>query len=158
MPHDAWFYWSHRLICHRRLFRRVHRLHHKSQNPSPWAAYAFDVGEAFLNAAYLPLVLTILPASHLAAFLFMAHMILRNAIGHCGYELFPARRDGRPLIDWLTTTTHHDLHHADLRWNFGLYFTFWDRLMGTEHPDYHARFAAAATGQAPRLAPARRIT
>ena len=38
-----------------------------------------------------------------------------------------------------------------MRWNFGLYFTFWDRLMGTEHPDYHARFAAAATGQAPSL-------
>ncbi len=109
----------------------------------------------FLNAAYLPLVLTILPASHLSAFLFLAHMILRNAIGHCGYELFPARRGGRPLMDCLTTTTHHDLHHADPRWNFGLYFTFWDRLMGTEHPDYHARFAAA-TGQAPRLAPARR--
>ncbi len=57
----------------------------------------------------------------------------------------------RFLNDWLTTTTHHDLHHADRRWNFGLYFTFWDRLMGTEHPDYHARFAAATTGQAPSI-------
>ena len=41
--------------------------------------------------------------------------------------------------------THHDLHHQGPRWNFGLYFTLWDRLMGTEHPDYVIRFEAAAT-------------
>ncbi len=55
----------------------------------------------------------------------------------------PARANGRPLFDFLTTTTHHDLHHAQAGWNYGLYFTWWDRLMGTEHPDYHARFAQA---------------
>ena len=71
-------------------------------------------------------------------------MMARNAIGHCGYELFPARRDGRPLFDWMTTVTHHDLHHAHAGWNLGLYFTWWDRWMGTEHPEYHARFRAAA--------------
>jgi uncharacterized protein (DUF2147 family) len=45
---------------------------------------------------------------------------------------------------WFTTTVHHDLHHSEGRHNFGLYFTWWDRLMGTEHPDYHARFEAVA--------------
>ena len=39
--HDAWFYWTHRAMHHRRLFRLFHRVHHKSHNPSPWAAYAF---------------------------------------------------------------------------------------------------------------------
>jgi sterol desaturase/sphingolipid hydroxylase (fatty acid hydroxylase superfamily) len=57
----------------------------------------------------------------------------------------PARRDGKPLFDWITTPTHHDIHHAEAGWNYGLYFTWWDRLMGTEHPGYHARFAAAAS-------------
>ena len=28
-------------------------------------------------------------------------------------------------------------------YNFGLYFTWWDRWMGTENPNYHARFAAS---------------
>ena len=59
--------------------------------------------------------------------------------------LTPARRDGRPMFDWMTTVTHHDLHHAQAGWNYGLYFTWWDRWMGTEHPQYHARFAAVAT-------------
>ena len=141
--HDAWFYWTHRLIHHPRLFRRFHRTHHKSHNPSPWAAYSFDTGEAAVNAAFLPLILIVLPASYLAVFLFLLHMILRNAIGHCGYELMLARRNGRPAFDWMTTVTHHDLHHAQAGWNYGLYFTWWDRLMGTEHPLYHEKFAAA---------------
>ena len=73
--------------------------------------------------------------------LFMLHQIVRNTIGHSGYELFPARKDGRPLIPLLTTVTHHDLHHAQAGWNYGLYFTWWDNMMGTEHPEYLKRFA-----------------
>ncbi|NWG90920.1 MAG: sterol desaturase family protein [Parvularculaceae bacterium] len=141
--HDAWFYWTHRLIHDPRLFRRLHRLHHKSHNPSPFTAYSFDVGEAAINAAFMPLTLLVLPVSEFAIFLFLAHMIIRNAVGHSGYELFPAWRSGRPVFDWLTTVTHHDLHHAQAGWNYGLYFTWWDRLMGTEHPLYHEKFAAA---------------
>lgn len=141
--HDAWFYWTHRIMHRPGLFRWFHRLHHRSHNPSPWTSYAFDASEAVVNAIYLPLALLLMPTSLLAAFLFVAHMMLRNAIGHCGYEIFPARRDGRPLIGWLTTVTHHDLHHARPRWNMGLYFTWWDRLMGTEDPTYLAAFARA---------------
>lgn len=141
--HDAWFYWTHRLIHDPRLFRRFHRLHHRSHNPSPFTAYSFDVGEAAINAAFVPIALIFLPVSELALFVFLTHMIVRNVIGHSGYELFPAWRNGRPVFDWLTTVTHHDLHHAQAGWNYGLYFTFWDRVMGTEHPLYAERFAAA---------------
>ena len=141
--HDAWFYWSHRIIHHPKLFRRFHREHHKSHNPSPWTAYSFDPAEALVNAIYLPLVLLIMPSSTLAIFIFINHMMIRNAIGHSGYELFPSLRSGRPMFDWMTTVTHHDLHHAQAGWNYGLYFTWWDRLMETEHPLYHEKFAAA---------------
>jgi lathosterol oxidase len=159
VAHDAWFYWTHRIMHRPRLFRWFHRLHHRSYNPSPWTSYAFDASEALVNAIYLPLALMVMPTSILAAFVFTGHMMLRNAIGHCGYEIFPARADGRPLFDWLTTVTHHDLHHARARANFGLYFTFWDRMMGTEDPSYYGEFARAvgrtSTGRA-EIAPARR--
>ena len=49
IAHDAWFYWTHRLIHDRRLFRRFHRRHHRSNNPSPFTAYSFDLGEAAIN-------------------------------------------------------------------------------------------------------------
>ncbi len=141
--HDAWFYWTHRAIHHPTLFRRVHRTHHKSHHPTPWTAYSFDVSEAFINALYLPVALLLIPASPLAIFIFLSHMMFRNAIGHCGYEIFPSWRSGRPVFGWLTTVTHHDLHHAQAGWNFGLYFTWWDRVMGTEHPLYDEKFAEA---------------
>jgi sterol desaturase/sphingolipid hydroxylase (fatty acid hydroxylase superfamily) len=48
------------------------------------------------------------------------------------------------LFGWLTTVTHHDLHHAHAGTNFGLYFTFWDRIMGTEDPNYERAFALAS--------------
>lgn len=141
--HDAWFYWTHRLIHDPRLFRRMHRTHHKSHNPTPFAAYSFDVSEAAINAAFFPLALLLLPVSEWAMMFFLVHMIVRNVIGHSGYELFPSTRDGRPMIPFLTTVTHHDLHHAQAGWNYGLYFTWWDRAMGTEHPLYAEKFAAA---------------
>lgn len=141
--HDSWFYWTHRLIHQPRLFRRWHRIHHKSFNPSPWTAYSFNVGEALINAIYMPIALFVIPTSSQAIVIFLAHMILRNAVGHCGYELFPSWRNGRPIFGWLTTVTHHDLHHSNAGWNFGLYFTWWDRMMGTEHPRYLEKYAAA---------------
>ena len=34
--HDTYFYWMHRWVHHPKVYRRVHLLHHKSVNPSPW--------------------------------------------------------------------------------------------------------------------------
>ena len=140
VAHDAWFYWTHRMLHSKRLFRWAHRTHHQSFNPTPFTSYAFDVPEAVTNAVFLPIFLLLVPMHPIAVFVFLAHMMMRNTLGHCGFEVFPARADGRPLFDWMTTVTHHDLHHAHGRYNMGLYFTWWDRIMGTEHPDYHAEF------------------
>jgi len=148
--HDAWFYWTHRLIHYPPIFQWAHRLHHRSNNPTPFTALSFNLGEAAINAAYMPLLLLVVPLHPFTLVLFSWHMMLRNAVAHSGYELFPARADGRPVLDWLTTVTHHDLHHGTARYNMGLYFTWWDRWMGTEHPEYHAEFARVAAGQALR--------
>jgi sterol desaturase/sphingolipid hydroxylase (fatty acid hydroxylase superfamily) len=75
---------------------------------------------------------------------FVLHQITRNVLGHMGHELaWPGFTRSR-LTGWLTTTTHHDLHHSQGRYNYGLYFTWWDRMMGTEHPRYHEAFETAA--------------
>jgi sterol desaturase/sphingolipid hydroxylase (fatty acid hydroxylase superfamily) len=124
------------------LFRRFHRVHHKSRTPTPWAAYAFAPTEAMLEAGILPLAGLFLPMHEITVLLFVTHMILRNVIGHAGIELFPSWWLNVPLLRAITTTTHHDLHHSHGGHNFGLYFTWWDRWMGTEHPEYGRRFTA----------------
>src|SRR4051794_15831048 len=52
--HDTYFYWTHRLMHHRRLFKLFHRTHHLSTSPTPWAAYAFGPLEAFVQAGIRP--------------------------------------------------------------------------------------------------------
>ncbi len=47
-----------------------------------------------------------------------------------------------PLLRAITTVTNHDMHHSRLTGNYGLYFTWWDRWMGTGHPAYPEEFKA----------------
>ncbi len=143
LGHDAYYYWTHRAMHLPAIFRRTHARHHLSLNPSPFTAYSFDVREAALMVSFVVLWPLVVPTPWPVVPLFILHQIVRNTLLHAGYELAPARADGRPLFDFLTTATHHDLHHAESRSNFGLYFTWWDRWMGTENPSYHAAFARA---------------
>ena len=151
VAHDAYFYWTHRLMHHPRLYRYFHRTHHRSVTPTPFAAYAFDVPEALLMALFTPLWLLMIPMHVLGLFLFMAFMIVRNVMGHAGVELMPRALADSRWFGWINATTHHDLHHSSFHYNYGLYFTWWDRLMGTEHPAYreqlrgHREVGAAST-------------
>lgn len=48
----------------------------------------------------------------------------------------------------LNTVRHHDMHHRFPNRHFSLYFTHWDRWMGTEHASYQAEVEAHfAAGQ-----------
>lgn len=141
VAHDTWFYWMHRTIHHRRLFRRMHALHHKSVTPTPFAAYSFNALEAVCEALFVSLWVIIVPTPFIAIFGFLGIMIIRNVMGHSGIELMPKGFADHWFWGLFTTTTHHDLHHSgSFKHNFGLYFTVWDRLMGTEHPRYREIF------------------
>jgi len=149
LGHDAFYYWTHRAMHRVAALRGIHARHHRSHNPSPFTAYSFDVREALLMASFVFVWPFVVPTPWAVVPLFIVHQIVRNTLAHAGYELMPARADGRPVLDWLTTATHHDLHHAAPGSNFSLYFTWWDRWMGTENPDYHAAFARAVRRTTP---------
>lgn len=150
--HDTWFYWTHRAMHHPKFFRLFHRTHHLSTNPTPWAAFAFSPAEAVVQAAIFPLSVTIMPMHPLAFGVFMLWQMVFNVIGHTGYEY--NRRDfmRTPLRFVFNTPTNHIMHHEKMRGNYGLYFSLWDRLMGTHHPDYERRFEEV-TSRAPAAAP-----
>ncbi len=142
--HDAYFYWIHRAMHSKRLFRATHLHHHKSRTPTPWAAYSFSTWEAAFEAAFVPLFLLATSLmgfayAGFAMFLFLWHMIIRNVMAHAGHEILPAGWVDNPLVSWISTTTHHDLHHSEGH-NYGFYFTWWDQWMGTEHPRYKEEF------------------
>lgn len=142
VAHDAYFYWAHRTMHHPRLFKFFHRHHHRSVTPTAFAAYSFSIPEAIVMALFVPLWQYFVATPGVILFTFLNFQIIRNVMGHAGVELMPRWWLSSPLTRWINSTTHHDLHHAgSFTHNYGLYFTWWDRLMGTEHPHYHATFA-----------------
>lgn len=139
--HDTYFYWMHRLMHHPRLYRHVHLLHHRSVNPSPWAAYAFHPLEAAVEAGILPIILFFMPVHPIALFCFVSLMLWFNVYGHLGYELFPKKMYEHPVGRWLNSSVYHNQHHERFHGNYGLYFTCWDRWMGTLRPDSASKIA-----------------
>ncbi|HFA49015.1 MAG TPA: sterol desaturase family protein, partial [Bacteroidetes bacterium] len=108
--------------------------------PTPWASFSFHPIEAVVEIAFLPIVVCLMPVHSAVIILFSIFSLLFNVMGHLGFELFPKGFTRHPLTWWLNTSTHHNLHHQRAGCNFGLYFNFWDKMMGTNHPDYHEIF------------------
>jgi len=137
--HDAYFYWTHRAMHHPKLYNYFHKTHHRSHNPTPFTAYNFAPLEAIVEFGFVPVALLLVPIHNSALYIVMAIMIFKNASSHAGYEIMPRSWAKLPVLGWLTTVTHHDMHHERGTGNYGFYFTWWDKWMGTEHAHYHQR-------------------
>lgn len=138
--HDTYFYWTHRLMHWKPLFKWVHKTHHLSTNPTPFAAYAFHPVEALVEIGIIPLIVFTIPYHSSAVTIFSLYALLLNVMGHLGYELFPKGFASHKIFRWHNTSTHHNMHHRLVKCNYGLYFNFWDRVMKTNHPNYEKSF------------------
>lgn len=134
--HDAYFYWTHRIMHHPRLFPVFHKVHHLSYNPTPLASFSFHPLEAVVEFGIVPLAALIIPLHPLVLLMLALWSLVWNIVGHLGFELFPADFVRHPVFQWFNTSTHHNIHHQRSKCNYGLYFTIWDRIMHTNHPDY----------------------
>lgn len=138
--HDTYFYWTHRLMHHKKLFKAFHLTHHRSLNPSPWAAFSFQWTEAFVEAGIMLLLVFLIPLHPLAILAFNLYMTVMNAIGHLSIEIFPKGFTKGIITRYHNTVTHHNMHHRYTNYNYSLYFNYWDMIMGTNHPKYHETF------------------
>jgi sterol desaturase/sphingolipid hydroxylase (fatty acid hydroxylase superfamily) len=137
---DAWFYAWHRLLHHPKLFRHVHAVHHKSVDTNPFSSYSFHWFEGLILGVWIipvalvvPIYIPMLGALH-------ALGLANNVMSHLGYEFFPKALLRVPGLKWINTSTFHNLHHSHSRGNYGLMFRLWDRLLGTELPQYEQVF------------------
>lgn len=147
--HDTYFYWTHRAMHHPRLFAIFHRVHHLSTNPSPWAAFAFHPLEAVVEAGIILVLALIMPVHAYSIALFLLIMMVYNVYGHLGYELYPRGFTNTWVGKWLNTSVNHNQHHQSFKGNYGLYFLWWDRWMGTIRPDYDQTFEEVKTRKQP---------
>jgi len=142
LVHDTYFYWTHRWMHAKSVYRFVHRVHHLSTNPSPWAAMAFHPLEAIIEGSVIALMAFLFPVHPLAIGIFLLFMMLYNVYGHLGYELYPKGFSRTRVGRWINTSVNHNQHHQTFQGNYGLYFLWWDRWMGTIHPNYDKLFEA----------------
>ncbi len=139
--HETYYYWLHRWMHWPGVYRWVHKTHHDSITTSPWTAFSFHPIESTLQAIVIPVLTFLLPLHISAVGLILIIMTLSSAINHLNTELYPHDFNRHWLGRWLIGATHHSLHHTQFRFNYGLYFTFWDKWMKTESPDFHRLFS-----------------
>ncbi len=142
VAHDTYFYWSHRLMHHKKIYPYVHLIHHKSYNPTPWATFSFHPLEAVAQVLILPIMVFAIPLHPYAILTWSMYQLVLNVGGHTGYEVMRNGFTQRRRSKWSNTATHHNMHHKYVNCNYGLYFNVWDQLMGTNHERYHQEFEA----------------
>jgi len=137
---ESYYYWIHRLMHYPPIFRIVHKVHHDSNITSPFTAFSFHPLEGILQAIILPLTLIVLPMHPYVILLQLTLMTFSSVINHLNIEIYPDNFHKHAIGKWIIGATHHSLHHRQFKYNFGLYFTFWDKLTKTESPVYEQMF------------------
>ncbi len=130
--HDFYYYWLHKWMHSSSWMRPFHMEHHKSVNTSVFTSFSFHPLESFLQAVIVPILLMIVPMHPIALVATLMIMTFSAIINHGGVEIYPMKKGWKGLHHFIIGATHHDIHHRNSKKNFGLYFTFWDRIMKTE--------------------------
>ncbi|XP_031724890.1 lathosterol oxidase [Anarrhichthys ocellatus] len=127
---DMCIYWIHRFLHHKSIYKLFHKPHHLWKIPSPFASHAFHPVDGFMQG--LPY--------HIYPFLFPLHKVLYLALYVFVNIWTISIHDGdyrvpNVLTSAINGSAHHTDHHLFFDYNYGQYFTLWDRLGGSyRHP------------------------
>lgn len=133
---DTYFYFIHRLFHHPSIFKWMHYGHHRSGEPTPLSSFAFDLPEAIVQALFFIAIIFIIPLHVITLGVVLITMTVWAVVTHLGFEVFSSSFSHHWLGRWFIGATHHSIHHRKYTVHYGLYFTFWDKLLGTQDPDY----------------------
>jgi Delta7-sterol 5-desaturase len=129
---ETWIYWAHRWLHTPWAYKKLHKVHHDFRVTNSWVSMAFHPLDSFLQAAPHHLFGFLLPVHGLVYLTFVSFVSVWSVMIHDRVSFV------RSTV--INTTNHHTLHHWYYNYNFGQFFTFWDRLMGTwKDPEVAAR-------------------
>ncbi|KAI9218338.1 lathosterol oxidase [Blastocladiella britannica] len=121
---DMCIYWIHRWEHHPAVYAYVHKPHHLWKVPTPFAAYAFHPLDGALQALPYHIFPFVFPLNkHLYLGLFIFVMLWTVFI-----------HDGAYMVSgtFINGAAHHTIHHLEFNYNYGQYFTLWDKI-GNSH-------------------------
>ncbi|XP_077425195.1 lathosterol oxidase-like isoform X1 [Vanacampus margaritifer] len=123
---DMCIYWIHRSMHHRRIYKYLHKQHHLFKIPTPFASHAFHPLDGFLQSLpyhVYPFIFPLHKVVYLSLFIFVN--IWTISIHDGDYRIHG------PLINIINGAAHHVDHHLFFNYNYGQYFTLWDRIGGS---------------------------
>lgn len=138
--HETYYYWVHRLMHHPKIYKYVHKVHHDSITTSPWTAFSFHPIEGLAEGIILPLMILFIPVHYYALLTYLMIMTVSSVVNHLNIEIYPKGWEKHFAGKWMIGATHHGLHHSQFKYNYGLYFTFWDKWSKTESPEFTSTF------------------
>ena len=126
--HAVHFYFAHRLLHTRLLYKSFHSLHHRNVEIGPWSGLAMHPVEHILY--FSTVVVQWLLALHPVNALYQIHLAaFYPALGHCGFEkLMIGKKLGIDGGNYF-----HYLHHKYFECNYGGSLAPLDKLFGTFH-------------------------
>ena len=119
---DTCIYWIHRGLHHRAVYAPIHKLHHKYKDTTPFSTYAFHPLDGWLQGCPYHLFIFLFPMHHMTYFISLAIVGLWTINIHDRVSMrFP----------YVNCAAHHTIHHTGFNYNYGQYFTFWDKIGGS---------------------------
>ena len=112
---EVHFYWVHRLIHWKPLYKAAHYLHHKNVNIGPWSGLAMHPIEHLLYFTGVFLH-WIIPSHPLHAMMHLVHAGLSPAAGHSGFDEVELKA-GKTVLP--NHNLFHYLHHRYFECNYG---------------------------------------
>ncbi|KAL0483751.1 methylsterol monooxygenase [Acrasis kona] len=133
---DTLFYWGHYLLHHKSLYK-FHKEHHTYQQPIGIVAVLSDPLESLIQIqSAVWIAAALLPHKHI--FTLMVWIIIRvhqTVYAHGGYNI-PYVHMKHYIPSLFLGCKPHDYHHRVGKYNYGSFFSFWDKVMGTyKEPD-----------------------
>lgn len=126
---DAYYYFSHRLLHTRLLYKYVHGVHHKVKSPSAETIFCLHPLEAVGFLSYQAIFLYFIPMHPLALIFCQRAIEYNNIMSHSGYEFYTSWFRRKAFI--INTNSNHDEHHRLVNCNYGYFFTHWDFIFKT---------------------------
>lgn len=133
---DTYFYFLHRAFHHPLLFLWWHGGHHRSRYPTPWTSFAFDLPEAIAHFLFLAIIIFVVPLHFITLIAVLSTMTVWAVVNHLELDYLPRHFPHHWCGKWFTGPVHHTIHHRQYAFHYGLYFTFWDKQLGTQAPSY----------------------
>lgn len=120
---ETMIYWVHRALHWGPLYDYIHKPHHSFKTPTSFVGVAFNPLDSFAQGL----------AHHLCAFLFPVHVGVYLVFVTFVTIWAVMIHDRVSFVRWkgINYTGHHTVHHWYEDYNFGQFFTFWDRIGGS---------------------------